>query len=105
MKFTLEQFDFTALTKNSVLMVEINHPNKDNFDRVSKTIKSLFDSGKIAKGVLVLINTRDNPMDLKQIPEEVMNKAGWIKLKFQNGLPEHQLDVVPQTESESNHQN
>ena len=84
MKITLEKFDFSTLTKDSILMVEISHQGQNDFKRVQNTLKALYDSGKIPRGVLCLINSKSSPIDLIEIPEKIMNQNGWIKLKIQN---------------------
>jgi len=85
MKMTLEQFDFSTLTKDSVLMIEVSNQTRNDFERVQRTIQALMNNGKIPKGVLVLINSKHAPLNLREIPEKVMNEAGWIKLHLQNG--------------------
>lgn len=94
MKLTLEQFDFSALTKDSILMVEVANQSSDDFTRTQRTIKAMIDSGKIPKGVLVLINSKHSPMNLKEIPEKVMNQNGWIKLRIQTeNTPEKLTEI------------
>ncbi len=93
MKLSLEQFDFSALTKDSILMAEVSNQTKDDFTRAQRTIQALFNSGKIPKGVLVLVNSKHAPMNLKEIPEKVMNENGWIKIRIQND-GEQSLPVV-----------
>jgi membrane-bound lytic murein transglycosylase len=81
MKFTLEQFDFKNLSDDSILMIEVAEQTKLAFEAVQRTAKALIDSGKIPKGTLILISLKSNPVNLKEIPKEVMNQNGWFKMK------------------------
>ena len=102
MKLTLEAFDFSGLTENSILMVEVKEAVPSNLVRVQKTIQALCAKGKIPKGVLVLINAKDQPIKLREIPEKVMNENGWIKLKVQLQNGGQESPATAQSHKESN---
>jgi hypothetical protein len=102
MKFTLEKFEFSGLTPDSILMVEVDENSTDAFNRIHRTIKELFAQGKIPKGVVVLVNVKQHPMNLREISEKVMNENGWIKLKFQNGHQESP-ETAPEQKVSTDH--
>jgi hypothetical protein len=107
MKITLEEFDFTNLTDNSVLIAEINAEGKANFNVAYKSIQALKQSGKIPKGTLVLLAVKTHPINLREIPERIMNLHGWVrvikKIETENSNPEFPQIETPQRASESNH--
>lgn len=92
MKITLEQFDFSTLTENSVLIAEVNAEGKANMQTAMKTIQALKTSGKVPKATLVLLALKTHPIDLREIPERIMNLHGWVrvikKIEFEDAKTE-----------------
>jgi hypothetical protein len=99
MKFTLEQFDFANLKPDSILMVEFDAPTKANAESAQKVIAAMKQTGKVPKETLCLLTCKQNPIKIRELPEDVMNRNGWIKVKLQvNGHTLRATDVKEITE-------
>jgi hypothetical protein len=62
-------------------MVEVANASKPNMDAAQKTIAAMKQTGKVPKDTLCLLASKENPIKIHELSEEVMNKNGWIKLK------------------------
>ena len=81
MKLTLESFDFTSVKPTDVLLVEVDATTRKGFETATKTVQALKEFKKIPYQTFVLLSSKQHPIDLKHLPEEMMNANGWYKMK------------------------